>query len=980
MKLTIVIGTRQEAGNIETLVLRLSDALELLAVESWEVLFIDDSDDDIPAVVDRLTAQGHRLRLLRRPPLERHDGLSGALLEGFAATSADVIVVMDADLQHPPETVPALVQPILDGAADLVVGSRYLPGGDGSGLGGRWRRFLSRASGELVRVMFPETRGATDPGGNFFALHRSVIDGVELKPRGFKMLVDILVRGHATHLVEVPYRFVGRGEGESKFGPRVCLLFLRHLAKLHWDTQWRPQRTPRRIPVAPAPDQPLRLLMVASEAPPMVSGVARSVGRLAAMLRERGHDVELLSFVDYRRWSLGEFRISAFPLHALRLRRRLESFDAVVLHGPVPTLSESFLVSWRSLGRRRPPLVYTHHYSIEVAGAGPLCATYNATHERLAHIADQVVVTTDSYRRRLAGVGAAPVEVVPWGVDHDTFAAPSRGIRAGSLRVLYVGQLRPYKGVHHLVDAAAGVEGLEVTIAGGGPLDARLRARVAASGASNVRFAGTPGDDELPALFAAHDVVVLPSVNQLEAFGIALVEGMAAGCVPVASNLPGLSDVAGPTGMVVPVGDPAALRVALLSLAADPSRLQRLSQASALRARELSWDRTADEYERLLNHVVTARRIPAPTVVALSARPAAAPARPAAAPAGPAAAPARPAAAPARRPVPELAASCSIVVPAYNEQRRLESTLPPVAEWARIHGAELIVVDDASDDATFEMARSLLRNVPGTAMVRLPVHRGKGAAVRAGIAHASGERIAFMDADLATSVDDLPELLAALADAHVAIGSRAAPGAVVDDAGVMRTHGGRMFNRIVRSVVGLDLLDTQCGFKAFRAPAAKLLFELSVTDGFAFDVEILALAARIGYGVTEVPVHWRQVSGSHVRPIADPVEMVFDVVRTRRRWQDRARVLAAIAARGREGQGPDAIAHALRTYLPQYPVVPWQDGATALIPFTPPAGLHRLTALVQGALPALEVRSSAIDSAAILAPSADALRAALAAA
>ena len=957
VKLTIVIGTRHEARNIEELVLRLTTAVATLTVEGWEVLFVDDSDDDTPDVIESLAARGHPLRLLRRGRLERQHGLSGALVEGLRATASDIVVVMDADLQHPPESVPALVQPILDGSADLVVGSRYLPGGDGSGLGGPWRRFLSRASGELVRLVFPETRGATDPGGNFFALHRSVIDGVDLRPRGFKLLVDIFVRGHATHLVEVPFTFVGRNEGQSKFGLRVCLLFLRHLIRLHVDTRWRHHRVPN-----PARFETngsgLRLLMVASEAPPLVSGVSRSVGRLAAMLRQRGHVVHLLSFVDIRRWSFGEFRLSAFPLHAWRLRHRLRSFDAVILHGPVPTLSDSFLLAWRSLGRDRPPLVYTHHFSVEVAGAAPLCALYNRTHERLAHLADRIVVTTESYRAHLEAAGTTDVDVVPWGVDHAAFAASRRSRPSGPLRVLYVGQLRPYKGVHNLITAAAGVDELQVTIVGGGPLDRALRAQTQASGASNIHFAGRLEDRALPEVFGAHDVVVLPSVNRLEAFGIVLLEGMAAGCVPVASDLLGLRDVAGPTGVVVPPGDPHALRAALLDLGRDPERLERLRYASVERARALSWTRTADGYERTLVELVAGRRSETQVVPTVEALPA-----------------------PRRSdPRPATLAACSIIIPAFNEERRLESTLPSVAEWARAHGAELIVVDDASEDATFELAREVLRGVPGTAMVRLPVHRGKGAAVRAGIAHATGERIAFMDADLATRVDDLPALLAALDRSHLAIGSRAAPGAIVEDASLLRTHGGRAFNRVVRATVGLDLLDTQCGFKAFRAPAAKLLFELSVTDGFAFDVEVLALAARIGYRVTEVPVHWREVAGSHVRPFADPAAMLLDVVRTRRRWHDRARVLAAIAARGRDGQDSAAVAAALRAHLPQQSVVPWQDGATALLPFTPPAGANRLAAQVQRALPALDVRSGVIDSAAILAPSADALRAALAAA
>jgi hypothetical protein len=140
----------------------------------------------------------------------------------------------------------------------------------------------------------------------------------------------------------------------------------------------------------------------------------------------------------------------------------------------------------------------------------------------------------------------------------------------------------------------------------------------------------------------------------------------------------------------------------------------------------------------------------------------------------------------------------------------------------------------------------------------------------------------FMDADMATELSCLPDLLSALDHSHVAVGSRAAPGAIANGMSFSRVITQKTFGLLTRSLVGLDLSDTQCGFKAFRAPAAKLLFHLSSENGWAFDVEILALAARIGYHVAEVPVRWEAVRGSHMRAV-DTAAMSWSLPRIRAR-------------------------------------------------------------------------------------------------
>jgi mannose-6-phosphate isomerase-like protein (cupin superfamily) len=230
---TVVVPTRNEAANLRPLLDRASDALgdDL----SWELLVVDDSDDETPDVARALGEESGRVRLLHRPAGRRTDGLSGAVLDGFAAARGDVIVVMDADLQHPPEVLPELVAPVLEGRADIAVASRYCAGAApdaGAGLDGPWRRAVSRVARWPVYAVRPRLRGVTDPLGGFFALRRDVLSDVELAPTGFKILLEVLARGRARRVVEVPYRFAEREAGDSKADLTQGVQFARHLMRL----------------------------------------------------------------------------------------------------------------------------------------------------------------------------------------------------------------------------------------------------------------------------------------------------------------------------------------------------------------------------------------------------------------------------------------------------------------------------------------------------------------------------------------------------------------------------------------------------------------------------------------------------------------------------------------------------------------------------------------------------------------------------
>lgn len=227
----------------------------------------------------------------------------------------------------------------------------------------------------------------------------------------------------------------------------------------------------------------------------------------------------------------------------------------------------------------------------------------------------------------------------------------------------------------------------------------------------------------------------------------------------------------------------------------------------------------------------------------------------------------------------------SVVIPAYNEQERLGATLARITSWLAERGGawEVIVVDDGSRDRTREVAAEA-----GVRVIALPQNRGKGAAVRAGMLAANGERILFSDADLATPVEELDALSAQLdRGADIAIASRAIAGArVVAKQHPIREYMGRTFNVIVRMLHLGGIKDTQCGFKLFTRAAARDLFGRATLDGFAFDVEILWLA-RGRYRIAEVPVVWRHVEESKVSPGSDAMRMLLDVVKLRiRLWRN----------------------------------------------------------------------------------------------
>jgi dolichyl-phosphate beta-glucosyltransferase len=285
----------------------------------------------------------------------------------------------------------------------------------------------------------------------------------------------------------------------------------------------------------------------------------------------------------------------------------------------------------------------------------------------------------------------------------------------------------------------------------------------------------------------------------------------------------------------------------------------------------------------------------------------------------------------------------SVVIPAYNEVTRLAAGLPRLID-AIPSDTEVIVVDDGSSDGTLDLARRHLAGLPQWILVRLPRNRGKGAAVRAGVVHARGEVIAYVDADMATDPRDLVRLVEALGSSPIAVGSRSLESSVVEKKSRHRTLMTRSFGFLVSSTLDLPMRDTQCGFKAFYGSVAKLLFHGATVDRFAFDIELLNRATRLGLRVEEVPVRWTDVSGSKVRVVQDSFKMLLDVGRTRR---DLATALSIQGVAVNDAD-PRQAAHLLRSAVrPVDPVLWWEDGAVALFPCVAPTVAGRIRRRVQ---------------------------------
>jgi len=249
-----------------------------------------------------------------------------------------------------------------------------------------------------------------------------------------------------------------------------------------------------------------------------------------------------------------------------------------------------------------------------------------------------------------------------------------------------------------------------------------------------------------------------------------------------------------------------------------------------------------------------------------------------------------------------------VVIPAYNEERRLAGTLTRIQSYLDKagFGAEILVVDDGSSDSTARLALEFLKARRGK-VLRNPENRGKGYSVRRGVLEAQGRFVLLTDADLSTPIEEHAKLAAEIRDhdVDVAIGSRALTGSRVEvRQSLVRQTMGKTFNRLIRLMTGLEFHDTQCGFKLMDTDRVRPIFERMVVDRFAFDVEFLFLCERFGLRVREVPVVWRNAPGSTGSLVGDPVNMLADVARVRWRFRRGLYHPSSASDGGAEGKTP----------------------------------------------------------------------------
>jgi len=222
---SIIVPTYNERHNVGPLVSRIETAM---AGMSYELVFVDDSTDGTEQVIGELAAQRGNIALLHRTG---RGGLATAVCDGIARARGEVICVIDADLQHPPEVLPLLAEAVERTRADVAVASRNVAGGGYESFG-VMRHLGSRAATQLARICLSRARLVSDPMSGCFAFRADAVRGVALRPLGYKILLEVLARGRVSRVVEVPYRFQARGAGESKLTLRQQWEYVRHLVRL----------------------------------------------------------------------------------------------------------------------------------------------------------------------------------------------------------------------------------------------------------------------------------------------------------------------------------------------------------------------------------------------------------------------------------------------------------------------------------------------------------------------------------------------------------------------------------------------------------------------------------------------------------------------------------------------------------------------------------------------------------------------------
>lgn len=231
--LTIIPATFNEKENVVPLVKKLQEAMATTNY-NYEILFVDDSTDETPDVIQKEMDNDSHVKMLHRTGSEC-TGLATAFIAGFGQARGKYICCMDSDLQHPPETVPRLLKKAIEDDADLTVASRYIKGGSAEGLGslktfyGVYRRLVSIGLKYFIQILFIPIRKTTDPGTGFFLFKKDLLNGKTLDPKGFKILIELIMRTNPQKVSEVPFKFMPRENDDSKATFNQGIQFLKHI-------------------------------------------------------------------------------------------------------------------------------------------------------------------------------------------------------------------------------------------------------------------------------------------------------------------------------------------------------------------------------------------------------------------------------------------------------------------------------------------------------------------------------------------------------------------------------------------------------------------------------------------------------------------------------------------------------------------------------------------------------------------------------
>jgi glycosyltransferase involved in cell wall biosynthesis len=346
----------------------------------------------------------------------------------------------------------------------------------------------------------------------------------------------------------------------------------------------------------------VRILMIISESPPTVSGMARVSYEICKRLTSLGHSVDVISSNNIPRIVVGEIRLSSMIWKGVGFfARNARNYDIIHIHGPVPTFSDVALIFLSMLLKtERPPIVYSHHCEIMIPKFHLACKCYNTINNKIIQLSDHIVTTTPYYAGEfLNKKNKANVSIIPWGVEHKR---PSE--KKGDLKVLFVGQMRAYKGLETLIYAFNDVKDATLDIIGGGHLFNQYAKLSRELDLRNIYFRGEVSDVDIDHFFEEAHVIVLPSITTAEAFGLVLLEGMSAGCVPIASRLPGLIDVVNNSGYTFNPGNTQELARILNNLKDNRAKMKELSHKSVIWASKFSWDKTVKAYEVLFANLV----------------------------------------------------------------------------------------------------------------------------------------------------------------------------------------------------------------------------------------------------------------------------------------------------------------------------------------------------------------------------------------